>query len=264
MKANKNKRRNSMDDGDLWLSLSDLAMGGFIIFLIIAVVFILKYSGALEELSKKEKLKKEIAIMEDNVDSLRNVIRSMDEEIDSLVEEINRVKKDTGLFEPLVDFNADSMIEVLPDEGIIRFKTASGKELFSSGSDKMSQEFNTSLHKFLPEFLKVIRGKIDRIDEIRIQGHTDTDCINSPTEYGCYVDNLDLSLRRAQNVLLDIIGHSNFPKNALGLKIRKRITATGYSFSKQLNENGKYTDDKEQMSKDRSRRVEFRVLLKTR
>jgi len=257
MKSHKNKKQYSLDDeGDLWLSLSDLAMGGFVIFLIIAVVFLVRYSSGGKDIGKIPKLK-------GTIDSLETVIDSMGYKIDSLVNVINKVARDTGIFEPLVDFNSE-MIEVLPKEGIIRFRTAGNKELFPPNSDLMSQEFNISLKEFLPEFIKVINGRIDRIDEIRIEGHTDTDCIISKTDFGCYVENLDLSVRRAKNVLLDILGHKDFPKGTDAQKIRKRLTATGYSFSKQLNSNGQYTEDKAQMSKDRSRRVELRVFLKTR
>ncbi len=129
--------------------------------------------------------------------------------------------------------------------GAVRFYSTENRALFDEGDDSIKDEFKFILEKkFFPKFIQVIKQKTHSIKEIRVEGHT--------SQTGTYEYNLDLSNRRANKVLLLMLNYVN--KNNREPELIKFIQdntiSCGFSYSKKLE-----TDDK-------SRRVEFRVLLK--
>lgn len=266
IKHQQKSRKKDQDEGDVWLSLSDLAFGGFIIFFIISVAFMSQYKIVQSDEDAKKKLETEIAKLKRDTSELRK-------DIDSLSTLVNRVTEDRGMFEPLKNFD-NNMVEVLDKEGIIRFRTINNKELFASGSNEMSPVFDAALVDFLDNFFEVLTdtkggiNRIDRIAEIRVEGHTDTECISSTIEDNCYMDNLILSQERARRVLQRMTTHKvfneTFKTEQERIKIRNLMTATGYSYSKVLKADGSYATQKQDSDKTRSRRVELRVFLKTK
>ena len=257
-----NRRRNEqIEEGDsIWMSLSDLAMGGFIIFFIISIVFIAKYKVDRLDIDTKEQLEEEVVYLQEDIDSLNAIIQQQKFDIDSLVNNFNQVVQDTGMFEPLVAFESD-MVEVLPKEGIIRFRTGN-KELFNSGSEVMTTAFADVFNQFIGEFKNVVLSRWDRIAEIRIEGHTDTQC-QSPTEpeINCYEYNMRLSQSRATEVVRRLHTHKSLSAEEKTM-FRQKITSVGYSYSRTLDSEGEYTHYKASIDNTRSRRVELRVMLK--
>lgn len=126
--------------------------------------------------------------------------------------------------------------------GAVRFYTTENRPLFDEGDDNIKNEFKVVLEKFFPKFLQVIKQKTHSIKEIRVEGHT--------SQTGTYEYNLDLSNRRANKVLLFMLNYVNKNDRELVRFIQDNTISCGFSYSKQLE-----TDNK-------SRRVEFRVLLK--
>lgn len=135
----------------------------------------------------------------------------------------------------------------------VRFSTneeASTKvSYFISGSPIPSQAYKTILDDFFPRFLKIVSDPRfrDSIEEIRIEGHTDSD--------GGYMLNVDLSQGRARNVLdycLKVAAQDE-SLNEMMSWAQYKITANGLSYSHPiLNADGSE-------NKDLSRRVEFKV-----
>lgn len=159
----------------------------------------------------------------------------------------NKTQKGSGYRELEKELDSILKAENIDAEvhnGAVRFYSTENRVLFDEGKEVINSKFNTTLHKFFPKFLGAIREKQNSIKEIRVEGHT--------SQTGSYEYNLDLSNRRANNVLLSMLNYmnkNNYDTSFINF-IRKNTISCGFSFSKTLE-----TDDK-------SRRVEFRVLLK--
>jgi len=145
---------------------------------------------------------------------------------------------------------------IITDDNIIRFNAP-----FKAGSDFIEDEFSTILIEFFPRYIKVLSNKQFKkeIDEIRVEGHTSNGW-GKLKQKESYLYNMNLSQRRASNVLSFCynIQDQIIEKNILWLQ--SNLRANGMSFSKLLYK------DKEKKIQDstRSRRVEFRVITKER
>lgn len=123
--------------------------------------------------------------------------------------------------------------------------------LFDLNSTKLKPKFTEILDNFFPRYLKLITNVkyIKNIEEIRIEGHTDST--------GNYEFNMDLSQRRTMTTLnycLKIIPIENvYRDTTLEQWTKARITANGLSYS-HLIRNPDGTANSEL-----SRRVEFRI-----
>ena len=151
-----------------WISLSDVMAGLMMVFLLIAIVYMLKVQAVAKDLKLIE------------VD---------------LHNELEKEFKD--------DFdNWNAVLDVLT----IRFREP--RVLFSGGKDELRFKFKRILNKFIPRYIKIINKKKyrEKISEIRIEGHTSSDYSNlSPEE--AYIENMRLSQSRAKNTLVYILTH---------------------------------------------------------
>ncbi len=100
------------------------------------------------------------------------------------------------------------------------------------------------LDEFFPEYIEYIEKFQDKISDIKIEGHTDSD--------GSYIYNLRLSQDRSREVLTYVLNSKSYDqKNWFFYK----LSASGRSESQLIiNENGR--EDKQ-----KSRRVTFRIIL---
>jgi len=141
---------------------------------------------------------------------------------------------------------------VITDDNIIRFNSP-----FLSGDDTVPKEFRSILKDFFPRYIELLASKEfkEEIDEIRVEGHTSNNW-GKENQKESYIHNMNLSQKRASNVLTYCYNINNniIDKNLLWLQ--SNLRANGISFSKLLYK------DKEKKIQDsiRSRRVEFRVL----
>lgn len=125
----------------------------------------------------------------------------------------------------------------------IRFQEPS--TLFDFSKARLKNEFKVILDDFFPRYLALISSDKykDNIEEIRIEGHTDSQ--------GSYETNMELSQDRTRAVLnycLAMIGDEQLKGWAT-----YRITANGLSYSHLI-----YNNDGTE-NPDLSRRVEFRI-----
>lgn len=116
---------------------------------------------------------------------------------------------------------------------------------FDTDSSTVKPEFKATLAEFFPRYKELIKKHKDMIQEVRIEGYTDST--------GGYFYNMKLSQDRARSVLqycltLPTVTHSDFDE------LKDLITANGLSFS-HTKQNDTGGEDKEA-----SRRVEFRIL----
>ncbi|XRE42277.1 hypothetical protein ACIVBQ_000481 [Tenacibaculum discolor] len=205
-----------------WLPISDLMSVLMMVFLLIAVSYMLKVY------LEKEKIQ-EVAV---TYNKLQN----------ELYEDLNLEFK-----EDLKKWNA----EIDKTSLSVRFK--SPDILFNMGSANLKPEFKRILANFFPRFIAILHKDNYRndIDEIRIEGHTSSYWRAKTTESKAYIYNMELSQNRTRNVL-DYVLRKEPDKN-LAKWIRLNVTANGLSSSKLI-----YNEDGTQ-NRELSRRVEFRV-----
>lgn len=149
-----------------WISLSDVMAGLMMVFLLIAVVYMLK------------------------VQSIAKDLKLIEFELHKELEE--KFKDD------FIKWNV--VLDVLT----VRFREP--RVLFEGGKDKLKFRFKQILNKFIPGFVEIINKKKyrDKISEVRIEGHTSSDFFNlSPDE--AYMENMALSQGRAKNTLVYIL-----------------------------------------------------------
>ena len=214
-----------------WMNISDLMSGLMMIFLFIAIAFMLETQSEKEELKRTQDSIKEIAV------TYRQSQQSLNQDLNK------EFQKDLEIWEA----------EITKDN-IFRFH--SPEVLFSIGSIEISNRFQEILNDFFPRYLNLLTSKkyINDIDEIRVEGHTSNDWNDKTSEQQIYLKNMKLSQDRANNVLTYCynINHIIIKKHRNWLETKFR--ANGMSFSKMIyQENGA-------VNLLKSRRVEFKVL----
>lgn len=216
-------RRKSQDS--YWISFSDIMTGLMIIFMFIAINYIIQVI--------------EYKFVEQDIYNALQV--NLKEELDQ------------------------ETIELSPDGTVrFNFKKKN-QELFTSGRSKMTKEFKKRLNIFTPKYLKIITANnyINNISEIRIEGHTDTDPPKDKRRDN-YDYNLELSSNRARSVLNYIRNHKSYKEYPDSIKKRLDFlfTSNGLSFSRALNKNKDivYLSSDKKVNNELSRRVEFKIV----
>ena len=214
--------KNDQNDESQWLPISDLMSVLMMVFMLIAISYMVKVS------EEKEKIE-EVAI---TYQKLQN----------DLYEDLNEeFKADLEKWDAVIDKNSLS----------VRFK--SPDILFSVGSSNLKKKFKTILSDFFPRFIKILHNDKYRndVEEIRIEGHTSKYWREQTPEDKAYIYNMKLSQDRTRNVLEYVLSKE---KNLQLIEwIRENVTANGLSSSKLiLDENG-------EQNRKLSRRVEFGI-----
>ena len=207
-----------------WIGVSDLMAGLMMVFLFIAVLFMVKIEG-------EKRAIEEIAVTYNDYKNALNVALRAEFKSD------------------LEKWNA----EILRDN-TFRFK---GPEvLFGSGESIINQKFKDILDDFFPRYVQLLAGgKFKKnIDEVRIEGHTSSVWENAKTLEGRYLANANLSQTRSFNVLTYCFKLSDIT-TAHKEWLTKILRANGLAFAKLIMESGVENPD-------RSQRVEFRVKTK--
>lgn len=182
------------------MSISDIMSGLMIVFMFIAVAFMMQLQNKITEYT-----------------DAKNKIYS------ALYEEFK---------EDLPKWNAELDEKTLT----VRFKEPD--ILFSVGSDNLTWRFQQILNDFLPRYIKIISQEQykDYVEEIRIEGHTDPFWSGAKTRQEEYLNNMKLSQSRTQAVLSYAI---NMPALQNNLEwIIEKVTANGLSSSQPVKING--------------------------
>lgn len=210
------------------MSVSDLMTGLMIIFLFVAVAYMIK--------------------VQNNQSVLYEYVETKQHLHDRLVSEF---KGDTAKWKMVVGRDLS-----------MKFKEP--EVLFEQGSGELQPKFKEILDLFIPRYLNILLTDSlrYRIQEIRIEGHTDD---LRMVKYGKdpYLSNVLLSQERAYNVLSYIRNMESFKK--YDSEERKLLdfwfTANGLSYGKALDSHEKYAAlSNDSIDKAKSRRVEFRIV----
>lgn len=210
-----------------FIAYSDIMTGLSIIFLFIAVSYI------LEGISDK--------IIKDDIynaigDDLKKDFKSKNVELDK-----------------------DMSLKFLQDS------TNNSDELFQIGSAEMTNSFKNKVADIWPKYQEILLDKknLPFISEIRIEGHTDT-IAPKKVHIESYLYNLNLSSARAQSVLAfirDLDSYKSLPIDKKS-KLDFLLTANGMSYSRALNNKGEISalsETDKSIDLNKSRRVEFRI-----
>lgn len=203
-----------------WVSVSDLMAGLMMVFLLVAIVFMV------------------------NAEIERNKIRDVAILYDRLR---------TQLYQDLLnEFEPDLEAwgaQVNPDLSI-RFGRP--ELIFDRGENELKGEFKLILEDFFPRYLNIIASEKyrDDIAEVRIEGHTSSGWLGRE-EDEAYILNMGLSQERTRSTLdyLLLLPAVQFEK----VWLKDHMTANGLSSSKPI-----YLNNGEE-DRERSRRVEFRL-----
>jgi outer membrane protein OmpA-like peptidoglycan-associated protein len=204
-----------------WIPLSDLMTGLMVIFLLIAVSYMIQ--------------------VEADAARIKNVAIAYSEIKDALFGDLNREFRND-----LPKWNA----QLLKNDLTIRFSEP--EVLFATGSSELKPEFQRILQDFFPRYVRILTSRKyrDSISEVRIEGHTSSDW-NGVAAGDAYFLNMELSQARTRSTLAYVM---SLPADQEQLAwLRKYVTANGLSSSRLI------TDAKGVEDVARSRRVEFRV-----
>jgi outer membrane protein OmpA-like peptidoglycan-associated protein len=227
-------RKKSNEEGQ-WISISDLMSVLMMVFLFIAVSYMLN-AGADREQAEKA----------------RKIAQEQKERMERVAKTYNQVQRQ--LYEELSTKFQDSLKvwDAYIDPKTLTFGFRDQTILFDEGSSAVKPRFKAILNSFFPQFISILSSTRyrDYVEEIRVEGHTSTEWMGSSTVADAYFKNLELSQDRTRQVVQYVLGLRGIQGNISW--VRYRLTANGLSSSKTIQSNG--VEDKE-----RSRRVEFRV-----
>ena len=214
---------------DEWVSLSDIMTSLMLVFLFIAVYFIVSTKDIIEFPKVFQ----------------RNEVL--------LHSELNKVLKNN-----LSKWGAD-----LDTTGLVRFINSQFIQ-FDTGSSDLSPQFKSVIDEFFKNYLTVVmKPEIEKnIKEIYIEGHTSTYWSRNSSKQESYIANMNLSQARAQSTLVYLLSSSSLSvdqKKWLSQKVR----AIGYSSSKPLNNTGEPLKIGESENPSKSQRVDIRVVTTT-
>src|SRR5215475_11049710 len=205
-----------------WIPLTDLMTGLMVIFLLIAVSYMMQ--------------------VESDAARIKDVAVAYSEIKDALFEDLNReFRKDLSRWKA----------QLLKNDLTIRFSEP--EVLFATGSSELKPEFQRILQDFFPRYVRILTSSKyrDSISEVRIEGHTSSDWNGVVTAGDAYFLNMELSQARTRSTLAYVM---SLPADQEQLAwLRRFVTANGLSSSRLI------TDAKGIEDVARSRRVEFRV-----
>lgn len=191
------------DSGEHWLTVSDLMAGLMIVFLFIAIVFMM--------ITQKEN------------DKIKDVAVAYQE---------NQV----AIFEALEkEFEKDlSKWGATIDKETLAFNFQSPDVLFANNATALSEAYKHILDDFFPRYINVLVPYRESLDEIRIEGHTSSAGLRGSTKAQAYFHNMQLSQGRTRAVLE--YGYALMPDEADW--ITANIAAVGFSSSRLIKQNG--------------------------
>ena len=146
-----------------WIPLTDLMTGLMVIFLLIAVSYMMQ--------------------VEADAARIKNVAIAYSEIKDALFEDLHK------------EFSLDLpkwKAQLLKSDLTIRFSEP--EVLFATGSSELKPEFQAILQDFFPRYMRILTSAKyrDSISEVRIEGHTSSDWIRVASPGDAYFLNMEL------------------------------------------------------------------------
>lgn len=180
------------------MSISDMMSGLMLIFLFIAISFMVKVESEKQEM-------KDIAL--EYRDTKVNLNEALYSEFENDLEKwgASITKENSIIF-------------------------SSPEVLFSVNSSELKDEFKTILEEFFSRYINILTSSEykDEILELRVEGHTSNTWLNAKSKKDIYLQNMKLSQSRAYSVL----AYCYTLDNDHILWLEKYFRANGMAFSK--------------------------------
>lgn len=221
------------EDGEQWLSISDLMSGLMIIFLFIAISYmqpVLQRNSDLAEAQQR----------------IRDLVVAFTEDEARIADELEQ-----ALGKDLPAWGA----ELDKPRLVIRFHAP--ELLFEQGQAQLRPNFRRVLEEFLPRYLAVLHRNRSSLEEVRIEGHTSSEWGVGITPADAFFRNMALSQERTRAVLETVLTTRSL--ESYRSWARSTITANGLASARPVLRADSMTEDPE-----RSRRVEFRAVTRAR
>ena len=205
--------RQGLESEEHWVSISDVMAGLMVIFLFVAISYMLNVHHKTKQIIKHE------------------------ETIQRLLDEYKNLKEELAK-DLQIEFEGDPNNPKPSDanwQGYLNMDTLTigFKQPFQVGGEIVPEGFEEVLTDFFPRYIAIL-SKADyreEIEEIRIEGHTSSEWLDEVPIDVAFISNMELSQNRARNVLdyvLEIDDPQIF-RNKIWLK--KKVTANGLSSS---------------------------------
>jgi outer membrane protein OmpA-like peptidoglycan-associated protein len=208
-------------DEEQWISLSDLMTGLMMIFMLIAIAFMMKVE--VQQFKTKQ-----VAVLYDQV------------RLELYSELMQEFSKDLPVW------HAE-----LTQDLVFRFKDP--EILFNTGKDDLKPKFQDILHNFFPRYMRIISADKyeEQIKEVRIEGHTSSFWAANTAPEEAYFKNMELSQSRTRSTLRFVLGLPEVQTKTDWL--HQHVTANGLSSSHLIVDKNGMEDPV------RSQRVEFHI-----
>lgn len=237
-----------MKDANSWLgSVSDMMSGLMMIFLLIAVAFM------LEVQSDKMKVEKE----RQDAERRASTYLKQGETIRKIAATYSELQ--IGLYQDLLKEFRDDLTKwnaTIEADNTVRFNEP--EVLFQVNESTLKDKFKVILTDFFPRYVGILTGPkyIDNIEEVRVEGHTSSEWENASSITDRYLNNARLSQERA----LAVVQYAYLLESTADKRdwLTKGLRANGLSFARPI------LNDQGAEDQGRSRRVEFRVFTKTK
>jgi chemotaxis protein MotB len=237
-----------MKDAHSWLgSVSDMMSGLMMIFLLIAVAFM------LEVQSDKLKVEKE----RQDAERRASTYLKQGETIRKIAATYSELQ--IGLYQDLLKEFRDDLPKwnaTIEADNTVRFNEP--EVLFQVNESTLKDKFKVILTDFFPRYVGILTGPkyIDNIEEVRVEGHTSSEWENATSITDRYLNNARLSQERA----LAVVQYAYLLESTANQRdwLTKALRANGLSFARPI------LNDQGAEDQGRSRRVEFRVFTKTK
>jgi outer membrane protein OmpA-like peptidoglycan-associated protein len=227
------RRPASTEDGDHWLSVADLMSGLMVIFLFIAISYLLPLAERNKDLQQAQQ-------------RVREIVVAFTEDEARLADEL-----EGALGSDLPRWGA----EIDRPRLVIRFRAP--ELLFERGQVRLRAEFRRVLDEFLPRYLAVLHRNRDAIEEVRIEGHTSSEWTGATNATDAFFRNMELSQGRTRAVLELVLTTPSLER--FQEWARSSVTANGLASARPVRMEDTGAEDA-----DRSRRVEFRIVTRAR
>jgi outer membrane protein OmpA-like peptidoglycan-associated protein len=256
-------------------SISDLMSGLMILFLFIAICYMLQASQegekAIRDKQYAEAKAVEATANAEDAENQREIVedqaRTLEEQKGRLVRSNEKIREiaaaytelEAAIYAALQKEFANDLPRwnaTLERDNTIRFNEP--EVLFETGKSELRDQFRNILKDFFPRYLDTVYQTEFReeMSEIRIEGHTSSQWKDARTSYDRYLLNAALSQGRALAVL-DFCFRLPDAQEHRDLMIRD-LRANGLSYSRPI-----FSADGSEDNL-RSQRVEIRVMSKTR
>lgn len=193
----------SHESGEHWLTVSDLMAGLMMVFLFIAIVFMMN--------TQKEN------------DKIKDVAVAYQQNQVAIYEALQTEFKD--------DLNKWG---ATIDKETLAFSFQSPDVLFANNETTLSEAYKNILNDFFPRYIDVLRPYRESLNEIRIEGHTSSAGLRGATEAQAYFYNMRLSQGRTRAVLE--YAYALMPNESAWIKAN--IAAVGFSSSRLIMKDG--------------------------